>query len=228
MIKSILERAREARSTEVEGVEIAEGGFTLIELMVVLLIIAILLAIAIPTFLGVTGSANDRAAQSNLTNGLTEATAVYQGANQAFGTSGTIQTLMQTSAPEFTWQASATNSGNQGQISVGAYDAQTNTPASDAQVIVIASLSKTGTCWWVANLQQNVQAIAGDANAFLGSTTSGAAGYQNAPSGSAEIATAGTYYAKKATGGTHCNANYAETDAAGFNWGSSYSTAGVN
>ncbi len=35
----------------------AEGGFTLIELMVVLLIIAILLAIAIPTFLGVTSSA---------------------------------------------------------------------------------------------------------------------------------------------------------------------------
>ena len=52
---------------EVEGAEAADAGFTLIELMVVLLIIAILLAIAIPTFLGVTGSANDRAAQSNLT-----------------------------------------------------------------------------------------------------------------------------------------------------------------
>ena len=50
------------------------SGFTLIELMVVLLIIAILLAIAIPTFLGVTSSANDRATQSNLTNALTETT----------------------------------------------------------------------------------------------------------------------------------------------------------
>ena len=44
----------------------ADEGFTLIELMVVLLIMAILLAIAIPTFLGVKGGASDRSAQSNL------------------------------------------------------------------------------------------------------------------------------------------------------------------
>ncbi|MDE3206718.1 MAG: prepilin-type N-terminal cleavage/methylation domain-containing protein, partial [Acidobacteriota bacterium] len=41
-----------------------EEGFTLIELMVVVLIIAILLAIAIPTFLGARNGANARAAQS--------------------------------------------------------------------------------------------------------------------------------------------------------------------
>ena len=43
--------------------------------MVVLLILAILLAIAIPTFLGVTKSANDRAAQSNLNTALVNAKA---------------------------------------------------------------------------------------------------------------------------------------------------------
>ena len=52
-----------------------DAGFTLIELMVVLLILAILLAIAIPTFLGVTGGANDRAAQSNLNTAITTAKA---------------------------------------------------------------------------------------------------------------------------------------------------------
>lgn len=47
-----------------------DRGFTLIELMVVVLIIAILIAIAIPTFLGARERAQDRAAQSNLRNAL--------------------------------------------------------------------------------------------------------------------------------------------------------------
>jgi type IV pilus assembly protein PilA len=50
-----------------------DEGFTLIELMVVVLIIAILLAIAIPTFLGAQNRAKDRAAQSDLRNALTAA-----------------------------------------------------------------------------------------------------------------------------------------------------------
>jgi type IV pilus assembly protein PilA len=50
-----------------------EDGFTLIELMVVVLIIAILLAIAIPTFLGAQNRARDRGAQSNLRNAITAA-----------------------------------------------------------------------------------------------------------------------------------------------------------
>src|SRR3954467_8973657 len=54
-----------------------EEGFTLIELMVVVLIIAILLAIAIPTFLGARKKAQDRAAQSNLRNALTAEKTYY-------------------------------------------------------------------------------------------------------------------------------------------------------
>jgi type IV pilus assembly protein PilA len=54
-----------------------DRGFTLIELMVVVLIIAILIAIAIPTFLGLRRRAQDRAAQSDLRNGLTAAKASY-------------------------------------------------------------------------------------------------------------------------------------------------------
>jgi type IV pilus assembly protein PilA len=50
-----------------------EDGFTLIELMVVVLIIAILIAIAIPTFLGAQNRARDRGAQSDLRNGITAA-----------------------------------------------------------------------------------------------------------------------------------------------------------
>ena len=50
-----------------------DQGFTLVELMVVVLVIAILLAIAIPTFLGARERSEDRAAQSNLRNALTAA-----------------------------------------------------------------------------------------------------------------------------------------------------------
>ena len=50
-----------------------DDGFTLIELMVVVLIIAILIAIAIPTFLGAQDRARDRGAQSDLRNAVTAA-----------------------------------------------------------------------------------------------------------------------------------------------------------
>ena len=60
-----------------------DEGFTLIELMVVVLIIAILVAIAIPTFLGQRKNAQDSAAKSNVRNALATEKA-YFSVNQEF------------------------------------------------------------------------------------------------------------------------------------------------
>ncbi len=224
MIQSVLRRLRDMQTAELEGGGTAESGFTLIELMVVLLIIAILLAIAIPTFLGVTGSANDRAAQSNLTNGLTEAAAIYQGNNQTFAG---ITGILPSSAPEFSWvSATAVPTAGSNQISVETVDVATYTGGSDGQGVILAAQSKNGsTCWFAVQLDATpaVLTVAGDTTGtpFLSSGTAGAAGNQ------VGATTAGTYYAKTQTQGS-CKATFPQSRGTGFSWGSSYSNAPLN
>src|SRR4029079_13214858 len=86
-----------------------EQGFTLIELMVVVLIIAILIAIAIPTFLGAQNRARDRGAQSDLRNALTAAKTLATDSAGLFQVSGVNITKddMQTTEPSLQFVAIA-------------------------------------------------------------------------------------------------------------------------
>jgi type IV pilus assembly protein PilA len=112
-----------------------DEGFTLIELMVVVLIIAILLAIAIPTFLGAKNTANARAAQSDLRNALTAEQTSWTN-TQAFSAD------LSSVEPSLTWSSSAVGPGNQ----VFA------TPSDSNQIVVITAMGKDNNCWSIAQV----------------------------------------------------------------------------
>jgi type IV pilus assembly protein PilA len=113
-----------------------EEGFTLIELMVVVLIIAILLAIAIPTFLGARKRANDRAAQSSLRNSLTAAKTIYTDSqNYTLATPSELNNQ----EPNISHVAAGTASTGFKEVSVA-----TTTDSFSA-----AAKSASGTCFWI-------------------------------------------------------------------------------
>jgi type IV pilus assembly protein PilA len=82
-----------------------EEGFTLIELMVVVLIIAILIAIAIPTFLGARQRAQDRATQADLRNALTAQKTFYADAESFADSSATGSIALTSIEPRIAWMS---------------------------------------------------------------------------------------------------------------------------
>jgi type IV pilus assembly protein PilA len=144
----------------------AEEGFTLIELMVVVLIIAILIAIAIPQFLGARSRAQDRAAQSSLRNALTAAKTAYTDAS-SYGQA--TDTDLPAIEPSLTYVPGGTSSADQtGPPAVPSFKVVSVQVASvagtDNQIWEAAVLSKSGKCFWIKDI-----ATGAGAGTFYGS-----------------------------------------------------------
>jgi type IV pilus assembly protein PilA len=106
--------------------------------MVVVLIIAILIAIAIPTFLGARTRAQDKQAQSNLRNGLT-AEKTYYVDSQAY--TATVASLSDIeSALDFSSNVAKSRG------------VKPFVPTGDDQVVILQSLSASGTTFCLADV----------------------------------------------------------------------------
>jgi type IV pilus assembly protein PilA len=150
-----------------------EGGFTLIELMVVVMIIAILIGIAIPAFLGARKRAQNTAAKSNLRNSLSSATAVFSD-NQTFLAPAAMVTTLTSEEPSISFKAAATDSAAAKEVSVNTISTAGNTVYDE---IVLAAKSGSGSCFFVRDVKTpdlTASATSPASGTFLAEVTSAA------------------------------------------------------
>jgi type IV pilus assembly protein PilA len=131
-----------------------DQGFSLIDVMIVVLIIAILLSIAIPSFLQARNPANARATQSDLHSALMAEQTQWTDA-QAF--SGSVAT-MSSIEPNLHWTVTSpvnTNTSNSVLVTV-------DTPAigtPGTEWVQLTAMGKDNHCWSIARVNDSFGAV---------------------------------------------------------------------
>jgi type IV pilus assembly protein PilA len=126
----------------------AEDGWTLVELVIVVLVIGILLAIAIPTYLGAKDRSYDRAAQSDLRVALVAAKSLYS-INGTYvcaiaSTSKTCTRALSTAEPSLSYTTKASTTASH-------LVSATSKPTD--LMWAAARMSESGTCFGIRDVQ---------------------------------------------------------------------------
>jgi type IV pilus assembly protein PilA len=163
---------------DARAVESGEDGFTLLELMMVVLIIGILIAVLTPTLLGATNRGKDRAMQTSLTNATIGAKSLYLGTPDYTNATPAAMTA-ETGGVTFILG----NAPPTGQNTVSVFPIPGN-----INQVVLSGLSKSGWCFYVlddeaAGLTKYAKAVSAGGCAANGSplpTDFSATGWQAA------------------------------------------------